>query len=194
MLTLESLVRHVSQKSITSMAYRALLILPIISLTGCTGEGAGGPVISSLSAPTDTTVGLESDQGGNAETAHSVGEDGEEDPVIAMISTNAGITAHVTWDPPSDIRVAGYSIHYGKRTSGEASSEELDLEESGSEVSSEGSNACTRGESQAVDVPSITITGLEPNTRYFFAIRAFNDSESICSNEITAMTPSTQSS
>jgi hypothetical protein len=54
---------------------------------------------------------------------------------------------------------------------------------------------CSDGESQTVQAPSATITGLEPNTPYFFAIRAFNEneSESLCSNEITAVTPPAQS-
>ena len=31
--------------------------------------------------------------------------------------------------------------------------------------------------------------GLEPNTRYYFAVSAYNGLESACSNEVSAMTP-----
>jgi hypothetical protein len=111
-----------------------------------------------------------------------------------MTPTSDGVTAHVTWDHPAGINVTGYSIYYGKRSSDEPSSNESDSEESDSQkLGSEEPNACSRGESQAVEASPATITGLEPDTPYFFAIRAFNDSESICSNEITVMTPSVQS-
>jgi len=155
-------------------------------LAGCTGEGAGGPVISSLSSPTDPTAGSDSDQDAHSEDANH--DDGDEDPIITMTSTTTGVIARLTWDPPSGIDVAGYDIHYGKHTSQEPSEEESGSEE----VSSEEPTACSRGESQAVEGPSATITDLEPNTEYFFAIRAFNESESLCSNEIVAVTPPAQ--
>jgi len=160
-------------------------------LAGCSNDGAGGPIISSLSSPTDATAGSDSDQAHDSEGA-DLG--GEEDPTITMTSTPTGVTAHVTWDRPAGINVARYSIYYGKRSSDEPSSNESDSEESDSQkLGSEEPNACSRGESQAVEASPATITGLEPDTPYFFAIRAFNDSESICSNEITVMTPSVQS-
>jgi hypothetical protein len=194
MLTRETLTSLAIWNSNVSMTHLALFILLLMPLAGCTNDGSGGPVISSLSAPADATVGLESDQGASSEAVHSGGEGGEEDPVITMISTEAGVTAHLTWEPPSDITVAGYSIHYGKRPSEEPNSEESMSEGiSSEELSSEEPNSCARGESQLVKAPSATITELEPNTLYFFVIRAFNESESLCSNEITAVTPSTQS-
>jgi hypothetical protein len=109
------------------------------------------------------------------------------------------VTAHVSWDPPSDFKVAGYQIYYGKSSSENSISEGSSSEESNSEESileessSEEPNSCSHGESQAVDTPPATITGLEPNTPYFFAIRAFNESESLCSNEFFAVTPPAQS-
>jgi hypothetical protein len=194
MLIFKFLISLVSRESITSMAYVALLILPLISLAGCTGEGAGGPIISSLSTPTDATEEVNSDQAPDSEEANHGG--GEEDPIITMTSTPTGVTAHVTWDRPSDIDVAGYSVYYGKHSEETPSSEESSSENSSAEESgSEEPDSCSRGESQAVESPSATITGLEPNTPYFFAIRAFNEneSESLCSNEIIAVTPPTQS-
>jgi hypothetical protein len=92
--------------------------------------------------------------------------------------------------------VAGYDIYYRKQPAAEPSSgsEEPASEEPASgEFDSEEQSSCSSGERQTVEAPAATIIGLEPNTRYSFAIRAFNESESLCSNEITAMTPSVQS-
>ncbi len=191
MLTLEDSVSFGSRKFIISMAHPALLILSLILLAGCSNDGAGGPIISSLSTPTDATAGGDSPLAPNSEEADSEGISfaGETDPVITMIPTLTGVTAHLTWDHPSDIHVDGYYIYYGKYSSQEPSSEESSSEES----TSEESNSCSHGESQAIAAPTATITGLEPNTSYFFAIRAFNESESLCSNEIVAVTPSAQS-
>lgn len=186
MLTLETLVGFVSWKSNISMANLILLLLLLMPLAGCTGEGAGGPAVSNLSTPTDASEGMDSDLARDSEVADS--DDGI-DPVITMTPTPSGVTAHVTWAPPPGADVAGYHVYYGKRSSEEPSSEETSSEESNSEQPS----SCSYGESQAVEAPPATITGLEPNAPYFFAIRAFNDSESICSNEITAVTPSAQS-
>lgn len=186
MLTIENLAGFVSWKSNISMAHLILLLLLLMPLAGCTGEGAGGPAISSLSSPTDASEGLDSDLAPDSEVADS---DEEKDPVITMTPTPTGVTAHLTWAPPPGADVAGYYVYYGKRASEEPSSEETSSEE----LSSEEPNSCSRGESQVVEAPPATITGLEPNAPYFFAIRAFNNSESICSNEITAVTPSAQS-
>ncbi|MBX3330291.1 MAG: fibronectin type III domain-containing protein [Nitrospira sp.] len=189
MLTLEDLeysVRFVSRKSNISITYLTLLVLLLMPLAGCSGEGAGGPIISSLSTPTDASTGLDSDLTSDSEVADS---DQEKEPIITMTPTPTGVTAHLTWDHPPDFNATGYRVHYGKRLPEEPSSEEPNLEES----SSEKPNACSDGESQAVEDPSATITGLEPNTSYFFVIRAFNESESLCSNEFMAVTPSAQS-
>lgn len=186
MLTLADSVRFVSHKWNISMAHLIFAIFLLMPLTGCTGEGAGGPMVSSLSTPTDAAAGSDSDQAPNSAVADS---DGEEDPMITMTPTPTGVTAHVTWDRPSDFNPTGYYIYYGKRSPEELRSKESSSEES----SSEEPTSCSRGESQPVEGPPATITGLEPNTPYFFAIRAVNDSESICSNEITMVTPPVES-
>lgn len=186
MSTVKTLASAVIRKPRFSMGELILVIPLLMPLAGCTNDGAGGPIISSLTTPTDDATGLGSDQATTPEAADS---DGEEDPTITMTPTPTGVTAQLTWDRPSDFKATGYSIHYGKRSSEEPGSEESDSEE----LSSEEPNSCAQGESQAVEAPPATITGLEPNTAYFFAIRAFNESESICSNEITAVTPSAQS-
>lgn len=186
-----TLANIVFRKSIFSIPYLIFVVPLLMPLTGCSNDGAGGPIISSLSTPTDATAGVDSPPAPDSEGADSEGVsfDGETDPVITMTPTLTGVTAHLTWDHPSDIKVDGYYIYYGKRSSQEPSSEESSSEES----TSEEPNSCSHGESQAIDAPTATITGLEPNTSYFFAIRAFNESESLCSNEIVAVTPPVQS-
>jgi hypothetical protein len=192
MLMRETLASLVNWKSNVSMTLPALFILLLMPLAGCSGEGGGGPVISSLSKPTKATAGLDSGQAPHSEATDS---DGEEDPLITMTPTSTGVTAHLTWVHPSDMNVAVYKVYYRKQPA-EPSPEESGSEEPASEESGlEEPSSCSSGESQAVEAPAAVITGLEPNTRYSFAIRAFNEneSESLCSNEIMAVTPSAQS-
>ncbi len=193
MLTRKNLTGFVAGKSNVWMPYLAFFILSLIPLAGCTNDGAGGPTISSLSTPVDATAGLDSDQAPQSETTDS---DGEEDPTITMTPTPTGVTAHVTWDPPPDMNVAGYNVYYRKQPSAQPSSEEFNSEEPASEESgSEEPSSCSSGQSQTVEGPSATIVGLEPDTRYVFAIHAFNEneSESLCSNEVMAVTPPAES-
>ena len=198
MLKRESLPSFVTSKSNVSMAYLALFTLLLMPMAGCSGEGAGGPIVSSLSNPTKTAAGLESDPASDAEIEDSTGE---VDPVITMTSTPTGVTADLSWDAPSDIKVTGYQIYYAKRSlenqGSESSTEEyLDGSEESDrleEPNSDKPSLCSYGESHAVEASSATIVGLEPNTPYVFAIRAFNELESLCSNEIPAVTPPAQS-
>jgi len=193
MMTLKALVSLFSRKSVISTAYPALLILPLIALAGCTNDGAGGPTISSLSTPTDATAGLDSDQAPHSE---ATGFDGEPDPMIAMTPTPTGVTAQLTWVHPPGMNVAGYNVYYRKQPSAEPSSDESSSEEPASEESgSEEPSSCSSGQSQTVEGPSATIVGLEPDTRYVFAIHAFkeNESEGLCSNEVMAVTPPAES-
>ena len=195
MLLFEHVVGFAFRKSILSMVYPALLMLPLLWVAGCTGEGAEGPMVASLSTPTDETGAVGSDQSQGSDLA----DDGEEDPVITMSSTLDGVTANLTWGHPHEFNVTGYSVHYGIRpleepgSAGSSSEGETSEEFSSEESNSEAPHSCSQGESQAVEAPRATISGLEPNTRYFFAIRAFNETESLCSNEVTVVTPSAQS-
>lgn len=164
-------------KSLILMANGLLMFPLVIALAGCAGEGAGG---------IDPNSGL----------AHA--EDGEEDPVITMTPTDTGVTAQVRWEPPPDFGAAGYEFYYGKRssadgTSGDNISSEDDVNSDTPDA--QGPPSCTHGEKQTVDGPQATIDGLEPDTQYFFVIRAFNEdqSETLCSNEITVETTPTQS-
>ena len=187
MLLFETLIGSVSRKSILSFAYPAIVILLLIPLTGCADEQAGGPVTSNLSTPANATGAAESD-----EASHSaVADVGGEDPVITMTSTPSGVTANVSWDHPPDFDVAGYTLYYAKRSEDSASTEATSEEFNPEESSSAEPSSCAQGESKTIEAPSATITGLQPNTVYFFAIRAItkNESESLCSNEIMVVTP-----
>lgn len=195
MLPLKAVV-HVASKNLTvSMAHLALFLLPLVPLAGCANDGVEGPMASSLSTATDADASLDSNQDSNSELAHHDG--GDKDPIIAMTPTATDVTAHVAWERPSNFNPIGYSIYYGKHSLEEFSSEGASSQESGSEElyieeSVEEASSCSHGTAQAVAAPTATITGLEPNTQYFFAIRAFNEneSESLCSNKIIAITPS----
>jgi len=169
MLTCKSLIKVLPDRPSISTLYLLLIIPLLIGLTNCAGEG--GP-------------------GSDSNLAHADG--GEGDPIITMTPTATGVTAQLTWDPPPNFETAGYDLYYGKRSSEEVSSEEPDSEE---ELGSGEPTSCTRGEKQTVAGPEATITGLEPNTQYFFVIRAFNEDQSatMCSNEITAETTMAQS-
>lgn len=196
-----------------AMAQVIVLGLIALPLAGCGADGQGGPVISSLSTPEETPSSEVAKLDSNST---AVGSTGEEDPTIstttettaietndsdvvtnppgddpqldpvadqdvdsmvAVTATPTGATARLTWAASADPNVEGYFIHYGKQSSGEPGS-------------------CSYEESQRVGTPPATITGLEPNTVYFFAISAFGESESesdsLCSNEVLVTTPSVQ--
>lgn len=190
MFPFEGLVSCVCRKFVLSVAYSAVAILFLISLTSCADEKTGGPVTSNLSPPKDAAGAMESDEVSHL-TVDTVPDIGGEDPMITMTSTPSGITANVSWDQPPGFNVAGYTLYYGKHSQG-SESVETTSEESDSEAShSEELSWCSQGESKTVKASSTTITGLEPNTQYFFAIRAFTEveSENLCSNAIMMTTP-----
>ncbi|NJN69383.1 MAG: fibronectin type III domain-containing protein [Nitrospira sp.] len=95
-----------------------------------------------------------------------------------MTSTPTGVTAQLTWDASTDPNVSGYYIYYGRESSGEFGS-------------------CSYETSQAVEAPPATITELDPNTPYFFAISAYSgedaEAQSPCSSEMLVVTPPAQS-
>ena len=91
-------------------------------------------------------------------------------PVVVLNSTPMGATAEVTWQPSADSNVKGYYIYYGRQSSGEP-------------------GVCSYEVSYSVDSPSVTITELDPNTPYFFAVSSHSSFESPCSNEAAVITP-----
>lgn len=191
-----SLVRQNFTIAIAQVIVFGLIALP---LAGCGADGQGGPIISSLSTPSDAHSGEGTQSDSHHATTGSPAEDDqtapstehasahaaedvdpaaglaepaerEEDPTISMTSTPTGATAQLTWDASHDPTVSNYFVYYGKQSSGEPGS-------------------CSYESSQSVETPPATISGLDPNTPYFFAISAFGESESPCSSEVLVVTP-----
>lgn len=195
MLSIIPVLRNFTIALIPLMALSAI----VLPLTGCSDDGSRGPNIASLSTPADAASGegapsdsnpaaTESTAAGEepstdltasvAEDIESQGDivepvDGEEDLTISVTSTPTGATARVTWDAFPDPTVSNYYVYYGKQSSGEPGS-------------------CSYEASQSVEASPATISGLEPNTVYFFAISAFGESESPCSSEALVVTPPAQ--
>lgn len=90
----------------------------------------------------------------------------------ASTPADTGITASLAWSPVSDTSVHSYFVHYGRQSPGQ-------------------SGSCAYEGSMHVDVtsPSATVTNLDPNTRYYFTVSAYNGLESACSSEVSTVTP-----
>ena len=78
-------------------------------------------------------------------------------------------TASLAWNPVADSSVHGYYVHYGQQ-------------------SPHSSGSCAYQQIAYSSSPSATITGLAPNTTYFFAVSATNGRHSACSNEVSLHT------
>ncbi|NWF74899.1 MAG: fibronectin type III domain-containing protein [Nitrospirae bacterium] len=92
----------------------------------------------------------------------------------ASTPADTGITASLTWDPIPDPLVNAYFVYYGRQSPGHPGS-------------------CVYESSMHVpaDSPSAIVTNLEPNTRYYFTVSAYNGLESACSAEASTVTPPT---
>ncbi|MBS0181652.1 MAG: fibronectin type III domain-containing protein [Nitrospira sp.] len=193
-------------RNLTTIAIAQIIVLVLIALplAGCGADGSDGPAISSLSTPSGAQSGDDASSDSNltttgspdgehptaTSTEHETAEhataheaedvdpaaslaepaEREEDPTISVTSTPTGATAQLTWDASHDPTVSNYFVYYGKQSSGEPGS-------------------CSYESSQSVETPPATISGLDPNTPYFFAISAFGESESPCSSEVLVVTP-----
>lgn len=91
------------------------------------------------------------------------GEQG--DPVITTTATPMGATASLAWDPINDSSVFGYYIHYGKQSPGQAGS-------------------CAYENAKFVTTPNGSVRDLDMNSRYYFAVSAYNGVQSSCSSEV----------
>jgi hypothetical protein len=96
------------------------------------------------------------------------GDETGNQPIVT--TSSAGATASLAWSPVPDRSVYAYFVHYGQKSSGHHGS-------------------CNYEASMWVDSPSATITDLDPNTHYYFAVSAYNGRESACSNEVSIVTP-----
>jgi hypothetical protein len=86
-------------------------------------------------------------------------------------SANPSASVSLAWDPVPDPSVYAYFVHYGKHPTGQPGN-------------------CNYPFSTFVGSPSATVTGLDPDTHYFFAVSAYNGLESACSNEVSTVTES----
>jgi len=94
---------------------------------------------------------------------------GDGDPTLAA----SGASVSLAWHPVPDPSVSAYLVYYGRQSSGQ-------------------SGSCEYEHSISVDSPSATVTNLDPDTLYYFAVSAYNGLESACSNEVSTVTPSVQ--
>jgi hypothetical protein len=80
-----------------------------------------------------------------------------------------GASVSLAWNPVIEPGMIGYFMHYGTRPSNS-------------------SGSCKYAHSRFTSSPSITVTGLAPNTTYYFAVSAYNGIESACSSEVSTVT------
>jgi hypothetical protein len=92
------------------------------------------------------------------------------DPTVTVAPGSAGATASLAWNPVPDSTISAYFVHYGRQSPHQ-------------------SGSCTYEHSISVDSPSVTLTNLDPDTHYYFAVSAYNGVESACSNEVSTVTP-----
>ena len=86
----------------------------------------------------------------------------------------SGASASLTWEPVSHQSAVSYTVHYGKQSSG-------------------GGGSCNYENSVDVSEPAASITGLDFNTQYYFAVSAHNEyGRSQCSDEASKVTPEAQ--
>lgn len=101
------------------------------------------------------------------------GPGGEGMPAVSTSAGPTGATASLAWDPVQDPSVYAYYVHYGRQSAGQP-------------------GACNYEDSMYVSTPSATVMGLDPDTRYFFSVSAYNGVQSACSNEVSTVTPPSQ--
>ncbi|HSA61887.1 MAG TPA: fibronectin type III domain-containing protein [Nitrospiraceae bacterium] len=101
------------------------------------------------------------------------GAGGEGVPAVSTSAGPTGATASLAWDPVQDPSVYAYYVHYGRQSAGQP-------------------GACNYEDSMYVSTPSATVMGLDPDTRYFFSVSAYNGVQSACSNEVSTVTPPSQ--
>ena len=99
------------------------------------------------------------------------GDETGSNPSDMMTSGSAGAAASLEWNPVPDSSVSAYFVYYGKQSSGEP-------------------GICSYESSVSVESPAATVTNLDPDTRYYFAVSAYNGLESACSEEVSTVTPS----
>jgi hypothetical protein len=94
---------------------------------------------------------------------------GEETGSQPIVAAPVGVTASLAWSPVPDPSVIAYFVHYGRQSPGQQGS-------------------CAYESSLHTTSPSATVTNLDPNTRYYFTVSAYNGLESACSSEVSTVT------
>lgn len=94
---------------------------------------------------------------------------GEGGPGNEVSAAPVGATTSLAWHPVQDPSVDGYVVHYGRQSPGQRGS-------------------CEYESSISVNSPQVTVTNLDSDTRYYFAVSAYNGLESACSNEVSTVT------
>lgn len=134
----------------------------MLTLSMVTGCGAG---VEGEAGPIITDGTAPANGGGAGNGSGSGGTGGSSAPVAGAAS------ASLTWDPVGDPSVLGYIVHYGRSSSGMFGS-------------------CSYELATFTSSPAATITGLAPDTTYFFAVSAYNGLEGTCSAEVATVTGS----
>jgi hypothetical protein len=96
----------------------------------------------------------------------STGCGGSEENAQPAAAPPVGATKLVGWDPSPDPTVSGYIVYYGTQPRGD-------------------SGSCDYHYSEQTSSPSVTLKGLDFNTRYFLSVSAFNGRHSACSEEVS---------
>jgi hypothetical protein len=94
---------------------------------------------------------------------------GEGDAGNQVSAAPVGATVSLAWEPVQGHSVDGYFVYYGRQSSGQ-------------------SGSCSYESSLFVESPSATVTNLDPDTRHYFSVSAYNGLESACSSEVSTVT------
>ena len=94
----------------------------------------------------------------------SGGETGSNPSAVVL-----GSTVSLGWEQVHDPSVMGYFVHYGRH-------------------SPLHSGSCAYEHSTYSGDTEATVTHLDPDTRYYFVVSAYNGIESACSNEVSTVT------
>jgi hypothetical protein len=94
----------------------------------------------------------------------SGGETGSNPSAVVL-----GSTVSLGWEKVHDPSVMGYFVHYGRH-------------------SPQHSGSCAYEHSTYSADTETTVTHLDPDTRYYFVVSAYNGIESACSNEVSTVT------
>lgn len=209
MLAIPNPVRLFYQQFTRSIAGLILLGVIALPLPGCGEHEGGGPIISSLSTPTDTP---------SAEGSTSTSDDfadtdspAEENPTTDLTSMESDTAPDETeyldaLGPAPDtegeedpaVSVTSTPTGFTAQLTWDASTDpnvQGYFIHYGKQSPGE-YGSCSYEQSQRVGAPPATLTDLEPNTVYFVAISAFGEAESeaetACSNEVLVVTSSVQ--